>query len=214
MASLDATSPVLLDVPIYLRNLLVVIVLQLVCIADASAHGGVALDEADLCLITVGFLKAHFTIYQPEESGAKGFCEDVPVVGNSVFVMNYLHAFMREMPVDFRIVDDVNNVGLFASWDDIESMDDIDSHTLFYDPPAIHSEGVYTVNYRFTQPGVYIGVVTARNPNEDKVYHAVFPFRVGGKNYGYLPLFALLLVAAQLAYWYINRRLKRAQTDV
>ena len=173
------------------------------------AHGGVAFGEEDLCLITVGFLKAHFTIYQPQQRGAEEFCEDVPEVGESVFVMNYLHAFMREMPVDFRILEDVNEVGLFASWEDIEGMDDVDSHTLFYQEPSIHPEGVYTVNYRFTKPGVYIGVVTATRPDDGKVYHAVFPFRVGGVSFGYLPLFALLVIGAQLAYWFINRRLQR-----
>ena len=194
--------------PTSLRNFFIVVVLHLLTSSNVSAHGGVAFGEEDLCLITVGFLKAHFTIYQPQQSGAEEFCEDVPTVGESVFVMNYMHAFMREMPVDFRIVEDVNKVGLFASWEDIESMDDVESHTLFYQLPTVHPEGVYTVNYKFNEPGIYIGVVTAKNPNEDKIYHAVFPFRVGGTNYGYLPLFVLLLIVAQAAYWYINRRLR------
>ena len=32
---------------------------------DATAHGGVSMED-DLCVIKIGFLKAHFTGYQPK----------------------------------------------------------------------------------------------------------------------------------------------------
>ena len=159
----------------------------------AVAHGGVMYDE-DMCVLNMGFLMAHFTGYQPEVRGAEEFCEDIPEVGESVFVIDYLHDFMKEMPVDFRIIKDVENFGQYAQWDDIAGLDDIERDTIFYLPPEKRTDGVLTASYRFEAAGGYNGIVTARHPTEDKNYNAVFFFQVGGTGYGYLPLFAALIV--------------------
>jgi hypothetical protein len=52
----------------------------------ASAHGSVTPD-ADLCLIRIGFFRAHFKVYLPETRGHDDFCEDLPDIGSSIFVM-------------------------------------------------------------------------------------------------------------------------------
>ena len=82
----------------------------------AAAHGGVAFEE-DLCLISIDFLQAHFTVYQPQTRANREYCEDIPDVSRAVFVMEYLHEFLQEMPVDFRIVRDVEGIG-FVYFDD------------------------------------------------------------------------------------------------
>ena len=171
-----------------------------------SAHGGVSLLEDEVCIIKIGFLNAHFTGFQPKSSGTKEFCEDIPKVAESVFVIDYLHDFLKEMPVDFRIIKDVNNFGFFANWDDVQSMGDLSTVTVFYQPPKVERSGVYSVNYAFQNPGIYIGIVTAKSPSDGKVYRAVFPFQVGSTNWGYIPLFILLIVLAQLAYLYLNKK--------
>jgi len=171
----------------------------LVYAAHAVAHGGVVAEE-DQCVLNIGFLKAHFTGYQPEARGAEEFCEDIPEVGESVFVIDYLHDFMKEMPVDFRIINDVEHLGQYAKWEDVSRLGDLDPYTIFYLPPARRGDGVLTASYRFEKAGGYIGIVTARHPTEDKVYDAVFFFQVGGRSYGYLPLFAGLILLAQLGY--------------
>jgi hypothetical protein len=165
-----------------------------------NAHGGVAFEE-DACVISIGFLKAHFTGYQPQSGGNKEFCEDIPEVTESVFVIDYLHDFLKQIPVDFRIIKDVNNFGVFANWKDIESIENIDRDTVFYQPPARRPGGVLTVEYDFQQAGSYIGIVTAQHPTQDKIYRAVFQFQVGGRKYGYLPFFIALIVLAQFLYW-------------
>ncbi len=43
----------------------------------AFAHGGVV-EEDDICVIKVNYLRAHFKIYQPRVSGHEQFCEDLP----------------------------------------------------------------------------------------------------------------------------------------
>ncbi len=168
------------------------------------AHGGVGMED-DICLIKIGFLKAHFTVYQPQSDGAKEFCEDIPEVARSVFVIDYLHDYLKEMQVDFRIIRDVNNLGIYAKWDDIARLDDIERDTVFYRPPTKQPGGMLTVDYNFQQAGGYIGIVSAKHPTKEKTYHAVFYFQVGGTDYGYLPLFIGLVVLMQILYWFGNR---------
>jgi hypothetical protein len=175
---------------------------------QASAHGGVVFEE-DICVIKIGFLTAHFTIYQPETSASQEYCEDVPDVTDTIFVLDYLHDSMKEMPVDFRIIRDVEGLGLFAQLADIEQMDDLESNTVLYRQPTTESDAVLTVDHTFIQAGSYIGVVTAHHPTLDKTYSAVFPFRVGGADYGYLPIFLALGALAQLSYWISNGTVAR-----
>jgi hypothetical protein len=151
-------------------------------------------------VLNIGFLMAHFTGYQPKARGAEEFCEDIPEVGESVFVIDYLHDFMKEMPIDFRIIKDVENFGQYAKWDDVKGLDDIERDTILYLPAEKRADGVLTASYSFESPGGYIGIVTARHPTEAKEYNAVFFFQVGGRGYGYLPLFVALIVLVQLAY--------------
>ena len=74
--------------------------------------------QEDQCVITVDFMQAHFTVFQPETRESEEFCEDIPDVTQSIFVMEYLHESLREMDVDFRIIRDVTNIGRFAGWSD------------------------------------------------------------------------------------------------
>jgi hypothetical protein len=97
---------------------------------SSFSHGGVAFEE-DLCVITINFMQAHFTVFQPEVSQNEEFCEDIPSATTSVFVMEYLHNLLQEMYIDFRIVRDINNVGQYASWEDIEELDDLEAATIF-----------------------------------------------------------------------------------
>ncbi|MDT8428724.1 MAG: hypothetical protein RQ757_08155 [Pseudomonadales bacterium] len=176
----------------------------------ALAHGGVAFAE-DQCVINIDFLTAHFTIYQPEASGSKEFCEDLPAVTDTLFVMEYLHDYLREMPVDFRIIEDREDVGIYARWEDIAGIADLDEVTVFYQPPEIRPSGELTVNYRFEEKGTYIGIVTAQHPQDDRVYRSVFYFQTGGPDYGSLPLFLALILVLQGGYWLGNggwRRLR------
>jgi hypothetical protein len=168
------------------------------------AHGGVGMED-DMCLIKIGFLEAHFTGYQPLTNATEEFCEDIPKVGSSVFVIDYLHDFLKEMQVDFRIVRDVNEIGVFANWDDIKNIVDIDSVTVYHLPPQKRPGGTLTAKYEFKEGGGYIGVVTAIHPEKEKTYRSVFYFQVGGSGLGYIPLFVALVILAQAVYFFNNR---------
>lgn len=173
----------------------------------AGAHGGVV-EEDDLCVIKVNYLRAHFKVYQPRVSGHQQFCEDLPVASESVFVMEYEHDSLATMPVDFRIIRDVTGKGRFARMEDVEAIADLDSATVFYRQPEIEPD-VYAVLHDFTEEGDFIGIVSARHPETGKLYSAVFPFEVGFTGFGYWPLIIGLLVVIQIQYLSMTGRLKR-----
>jgi hypothetical protein len=173
----------------------------------AYGHGGVV-EEDDLCVIKVNYLRAHFKIYQPGVSGHEQFCEDLPVAAESVFVMEYQHDSLSEMSIDFRIIRDVTGKGRFARMEDIEEIDDIDSTTVYYKPPLVEPH-IYSVSHVFAEEGDFIGIVSAQHPITGKVYAAVFPFEVGFTGLGYWPFIIGLLLLIQFQYLLMSGRLKR-----
>ena len=181
--------------------------LLLLCIAfyssHAHSHGGVFLDD-DVCLIKIGFYKAHFTIYQPHKNQHKEFCEDIPDATESIFLMEYQHDGLRAAPIDLRIIKDESDRGRFFKEEDLDKIKDINQVTEFYQAPVIQPDGVLLALHRFRQEGNYVGIVTALIPDIDAPYVAVFPFRVGSQKWGYIPVIAILAVLLQLNYWLMN----------
>ena len=168
---------------------------------NAHAHGGVFLED-DICVIQIGFYKAHFKIYQPQISRHEELCEDIPHADESVFVLEYLHNSLREVPVEFRIIKDVNNYGRFVNWNDIK--EDLPRNTVFYQPPQVQQDGVFLALHKFTEEGNFIGIVTAKSPTGRNTYTAIFPFRVGGADWGLIPWFIGLAAFLQLNYWLMS----------
>ena len=152
-----------------------------------SASGGVIL-RGDVCTIEVGFYAATFTAYQPQTSGNEEFCEDLPDTGESIFVLDYLHASMREVPVSFRIIRDTTGLGRFVQHDDILALEDIDALTISYQPPVVRPGASFRIEHEFAEKGEYIGIVTAGHPTTDAIYSAVFPFTVGEFKFPYWTL--------------------------
>jgi hypothetical protein len=188
---------------------------------QAHAHGGVV-EEEDLCVIKVNYLRGHFKIYQPRADGHKEYCEDLPNATETVFVMEYLHESLGEAAVDFRIIRDITGKGRFAKWQDVAEIEDLQNATVFYREPGIDPD-VFTAVHSFDEEGAYIGIVTANVDGENKIYRAVFPFEVGFTGFGYWPLFIALLLVIQIQYfimsgrfarWRDQRRLRRADANV
>ncbi len=89
----------------------------------------------------------------------------------------------------------------------------LEDATVFYRPPAVEPD-VFTILHEFDEPGEFVGVVTARHPDSETMYTAVFPFEVGFTGLGYIPLFVMLVVLLQLNYmymsgWFEKRRARR-----
>ncbi len=172
------------------------LLLTIAC-ADAVAGGGLVLRN-DTCIMTIGFYEAHFTAYQPQTSGDREFCENLPAAGETVFVLDYLHRSLKDVPVDFRIIENVTDKGEFARLTDVEALDDIGAHTVFYLEPVVQGDGRLLAEHTFAAVGDYIGIVTAGHPSNDKIYTSVFPFRVGSRGlpWGWLGLAAAVLLGA------------------
>jgi len=183
--------------------------LAMVCAAFSStlavAGGGLVL-EGDICIIHIDFYSAHFTAYQPDSSGNEQFCHDLPDTGETIFVLDYLHQSLKEVPVDFRIIRNVTGQGSFVKLKHVEEIEDIEQHTVFYQPATIQVDASLKIEYNFKQKGSYIGIVSAGHPSNDSIYTTVFPFEVGRSRFGYLPL--MVIVLAGFAY-FLKRRLAR-----
>lgn len=177
----------------------------------AQAHGNVTLDD-DLCVIQIGYFRAHFKIYLPRVSQHRDYCEDIPWGREAVFVMEYMHGELGDVPVDFRIVRDVTGMGRFAKLEDVQRIEDLDSVTVFYQSPR-RSPDVFTVLHEFDERGEYLGIVTARHPETDQLYTAIFPFEVGYTRLGYVPVFIILAIIVQGLFWYSGRRRRSAGGD-
>ena len=192
-----------------IRSLLLLSAALSLCFAthSADAHGSVVPEE-DLCLIQIGYLKAHFKLYLPRTHRHKEFCEDVPRASETLFVMEYVHGNLGEMPIDFRVIRDVTGLGRFAKKEDVELIEDLDSVTVFHQPGTIEPD-VFSVVQHFDAPGWYIGIVTAIPPDTGKVYTAVFPFEVGFSGFGYWPLFVGAILVLQFYYFHTSGLLSK-----
>ena len=168
--------------------------------SHVSAHGGVVSNE-DLCIIEIGIFRAHFTVYQPSTRASEEFCEEVPDVNEALFVLDFLHDSLREVPIDFRIIRDVQNRTIYANWADIQAIEKLESATVYYQPPRIFPGDSMNVSHQFSERGWYTGIVTTRHPTKDIRYQAVFGFHVGRKDVGYWPLMVLILLGVQIQYW-------------
>lgn len=177
---------------------------------QALAGGGLILRD-DVCIITIGFYEAHFTAYQPDTRGSEEFCRNFPDIGETIFVLDYLHAGLKQVPVDFRIIRDTTGLGQFVRWEDVEAMDDLQDRTVFYRPAAIEPGGSYRIQYKFLDGGDYIGMVTAGHPSNDKTYNSVFAFSVDKSPYWFWLL--CLLAAGLFVYLFRYAYVSMANSD-
>jgi hypothetical protein len=174
---------------------------------DVQAGGGMVI-EGDVCIVWVDFYSAHFTAYQPTKNGNKQFCQELPDTGPTIFVLDYLHKSLKDVPVSFRIIHDVTGQGSYVKLKHVEKIQDIEHHTVFYQPPVIRADASLKIEHDFAAKGRYIGIITAGHPNNDMVYTAVFPFEIGASRYGiWLPLVLLLAVVA----FFLQRRVSLAR---
>lgn len=163
------------------------------------AHGGVYLEE-DICFIQMGFLTAHFTIYQPDNQGNEEFCESVPEATDSIFVLDYTHDALSNFPIEFQIIKDDMDLGIFARIEDVESLANIDELTVFHEYIEPNGSQSLVIEHNFIDEGWYIGLIRVTNPETNIVYATVFPFQVGSDN-SLLFLFILLVLILQFFYF-------------
>lgn len=202
MSPLFATinSPACANLTAHRQAVLVLLLLGCLLGISRQVHGhGSVVDEGDGCVIQFGFYSARFSIFQPTTAGHEGFCEDIPNAEESIFVMEYRHDSMRQVPLEFRIMRNNSGLGRFVRWQNIEAMTagQLSADTVFLQSLPPQADGVTRVMHRFDTTGDYIGIISIPHPSEDILYHAVFPFTVGTtawSNWPWgLPVLALIL---------------------
>jgi len=172
---------------------------------SAFAGGGLVIED-DVCIIEIEFYSAHFTAYQPNTRGNEQFCQQLPDTGETLFVLDYLHDSLKDVPVSFRIIRDVTGQGRYVKLKHVEAIGDLEPHTVFYQPPVVRPNASFKVEHIFSEGGSFVGIVTAGHPSNDRIYTAVFPFDVDKPALGWLVAAALLAAGAALL---IMRHLKR-----
>lgn len=189
--------------------LVVLAVVMTAAPAIVRAHGSVV-DGGEGCVIQFDFYSAHFSIFQPLTRQHSEFCEDLPDITESVFVLEYRHDSLREVPVDFRIIRNTSTLGRFVRWSDIEAMGNLERDTVFFQRSPAQADGVLSILHTFSEAGDYIGIVSAPHPTLERYYHAVFPFSVG-QQWWQKRWWCLAAALVLLAGWQINRNRRRHQ---
>lgn len=130
---------------------------------QVQAHGGLALAD-DMCVLTVGPYRMHFTGYQPM-SQEEEFCEDIPEIGKTVIALDYIQEELRPLKTEVRIIRDTG------------SETNLDEITVFHLPAKVYPNASITVDHTFPEKGKFVGLVTVTGGAQD--YISRFPFSVG-----------------------------------
>jgi len=178
--------------------------------SGAQAHGGLRLNR-DLCVLRIGPDTMHFTGYQPFQ-GREEFCEDIPQVGPTVIVLDYVEPELRDMTAEVRIIKDLNNSGITGKpallTDEELSSDYLGPITETYLPAKQYPNGTVNFEHFFAKSGKYIGIVTVRN-SHGQYYVSQFPFSVGQSYLKVLPYYIALaaaVIGSLLGHWIYGRR--------
>jgi hypothetical protein len=191
----------------YYRPFLLFLAVQAITVSPVYAHGSVT-PEDDVCIIRIGYYEAHFKMYLPRTDGHQEYCEDIPGTGETVFVMEYEHSGLGEVPIDFRVIRNVTGNGIFTNLDDVEQIDDLEAVTVLRHEAAVQPD-VFTIVHNFDEQGEFVGIVTVQNQETGKIYTAVFPFEVGFAGVPWWVWFVLIAIALQVNYFLMNGWLSR-----
>lgn len=169
---------------------------------SSAAHGGLSMDS-DMCKLRIGIFNMHFAGYQPQAHGNQEFCEDIPMVGETVIVMDAIDPELREMPIEVRLIEDIG---------DESKLDEsqLDAVTVLHHPPKIYETGSIPLQYNFARAGKYVGLITA---GDKGLYVSRFPFSVGVEktSYGMYLLVAGVFLVGLGFYRYAGRARRLAQ---
>jgi hypothetical protein len=159
---------------------------------QVQAHGGLALAE-DMCVLTVGPYRMHFTGYQPL-SQEEEFCEDIPETGKTVIALDYIQEELRPLTTEVRIIRDTGSEA------------NLDQITVFHLPPKVYPSASIAVEHVFPEKGKFVGLVTVTGGAQD--YVSRFPFSVGeGRPTPKVAIIApVILVIAVAAFFFLRKR--------
>ena len=188
-----------------IRNTLLstIIAFGVIFSGQVQAHGGLALAD-DLCVLTVGPYKIHFTGYQPLTQEEE-FCEDIPEIGKTVVALDYINDELRPMETEVRIVESTS----IGTPQDLESVaiEDLENITVYYLAPKVYPNASITLEHSFPEKGKFAGIVTVSGEGQEHV--SVFPFSVGeGRPIDWLTIVPVIAIVAAAAFFFMRSRRK------
>lgn len=154
-----------------------------------------------MCKLRIGPHEMHFTGYQPERTDTKEFCEDIPSVGQTVVVLDFVDYELRELPVEVRIVSGSSNGG------------NLESGTVLLLPAQTYPTGTIHFDHNFPDAGKYVGLVTVTSKGQR--YVSRFPFAVGEpftNSRSFLPSVAAVTACAIGAGYLLVASRRRSKT--
>ncbi len=163
-----------------IKKLISVCLFSLFCISStANAHGGLSADK-DLCILSIGVYKMHFTGYQPDSSATKEFCEDIPATGLTIVAMDVMDKKMKTFPIEVQVIEGEAEA------------EATDANSILHMPAKIYPTGNISFEHNFPKEGKFVGIVTMKVDGEDIVSR--FPFAVGmGDGFPLWIIFALIV---------------------
>ena len=180
----------------------------LIASAGAFAHGGADDGHSEPCLAPFGPFTIYLKAYQPKSSPKQSFCGDLPDVGRSLFVMDFIDPNFRRSPIEVRVVE---NRGWFGR---DEAADQETARTLQHLPPATYPQGSLMFRHSFQTPGTYAILLTVFGADGNTV-SGKYAFSVGvtpEKIAFYV--FACLLAVYGLEYYFGRVRPKRRRAKL
>lgn len=154
--------------------------------------------DADYCKLRVGRYLMHFVGYQPDSQNAtREFCEDIPEIGPTIIVLDYIDEALRDLPTEVRVIKDTGDET------------NLDAVTVFHLPAKVYPSGSLSLEHNFDQGGRYVGLVTVSGPEK---YVSRFPFSVGKSGFNWLQIIgAIAVVAAAVALYRFAQRQRSRQ---
>jgi hypothetical protein len=166
-------------------------------------HGShVVASDREKCVAPIGPSFVQFSVYRAGEPSAR-YCKEIPEVGLATIVIDQGDAELREMTTDVRIIKDVGGGAGTAELtsEAIVAPEALDPVTEKHVLPERYPTGIIEFAHRFTSPGLYHAMVTAKN-DHGQVFVSEFPFRVGPSGRAAILLWggvAAAFIAAALA---------------
>jgi len=172
----------------------------------AWGHGGV-MNEGNECKLRVGPYVMNFSGYQPENNVSKQFCDDMPTIGKSIIVLDFIDNKLRDMTVNFRVI----KSGAAALGNEKDGLvDEAElAQTPFFEIPAKrYPSGTMTISQNFSGKGHFVGYVVVEGENEKFISR--FPFSVGYPKPGIpaalrIPI-AVFLVVVIIMIWFARKK--------
>jgi hypothetical protein len=166
-------------------------------LGGAGAHGAVSMEN-DICKLKVASYFMHFAGYQPDRSITE-FCEDIPMTGRTIIVLDFIDDALRDMPAAVQIMRQDKSGS--------RDPDAAAAGPAVLDLPARkYPNGTITLNVAFKDAGNYMGIVTVGDGSE---YTASFPFSVGvNRSWYQIALWSMGVIASAvlLFFWAMRHR--------